>query len=188
VQNKNKKMVITDAGESLTGNSINYDRLQELKAFDESKAGVKGLVDAGITKIPRIFVRPPEDIASDFPSSGDPTSNRFTIPVINLGDTVGRHAEVVESVRQAAEIGFFQVVSHGIDESVLEEMLAAVRRFHELPREVKAEYYSRDPTRRVKFESNYDLYKSRFANWRDNMFCVIGPEDLDPQDFPIVCR
>ena len=121
-------------------------------------------MDAGITKIPRIFVRLPEDIASDFPSSGDPTSNRFTIPVINLGDTVCRHAEVVESVQRADEIGFFQVVSHGIDESVLEEMLAAVRRFHELPREVKAEYYSRDSTRRVKFESNFDLYKSRFAN------------------------
>ncbi|GLT72125.1 hypothetical protein SLA2020_440820 [Shorea laevis] len=147
-------MVITDAGESLTGNSINYDRLQELKAFDESKAGVKGLVDAGITKIPRIFVRPPEDVANDYPSSGDPTNNRFTIPVIDLGDTVGRHVEIVASVRQAAEMGFFQVVNHGIDERVLEEMMAAVRRFHELPREVKAEYYTREPTRRVKFESN----------------------------------
>jgi hypothetical protein len=52
-------MVITGAGESLTGNSVNYDRFQELKAFDDSKAGVKGLVDASIAKLPRIFVRPP---------------------------------------------------------------------------------------------------------------------------------
>jgi hypothetical protein len=33
-----------------------YDRMSELKAFDESKAGVKGLADAGVTKIPRIFI------------------------------------------------------------------------------------------------------------------------------------
>ena len=28
----------------------NYDRRSELKAFDESKAGVKGLVDAGVER------------------------------------------------------------------------------------------------------------------------------------------
>ncbi|KAK9081598.1 hypothetical protein Syun_031686 [Stephania yunnanensis] len=34
-------------------------RREELKAFDDTKAGVKGLVDAGVTKIPRIFIDPP---------------------------------------------------------------------------------------------------------------------------------
>lgn len=29
-----------------------YNRLSELKALDETKAGVKGLVDAGVTEIP----------------------------------------------------------------------------------------------------------------------------------------
>ena len=32
-----------------------YDRLRELKAFDDTKAGVKGLVDAGVAAIPAIF-------------------------------------------------------------------------------------------------------------------------------------
>ncbi|KAE9455442.1 hypothetical protein C3L33_12655, partial [Rhododendron williamsianum] len=32
-----------------------YNRLQELKAFDDTKSGVKGLVDAGIQSIPKIF-------------------------------------------------------------------------------------------------------------------------------------
>ncbi|KAK6781011.1 hypothetical protein RDI58_023195 [Solanum bulbocastanum] len=27
-----------------------YDRMSELKAFDDTKTGVKGLVDSGITK------------------------------------------------------------------------------------------------------------------------------------------
>ncbi|KAF7018760.1 hypothetical protein CFC21_032014 [Triticum aestivum] len=34
------------------------DRLHALKAFDDTKAGVKGLVDAGITTIPSIFHHP----------------------------------------------------------------------------------------------------------------------------------
>ncbi|KAM7462959.1 hypothetical protein LguiA_031080 [Lonicera macranthoides] len=42
-----------------TANKPIYDRTSELKAFDETKAGVKGLVDAGITQVPRIFHQPP---------------------------------------------------------------------------------------------------------------------------------
>ncbi|RYR06668.1 hypothetical protein Ahy_B05g073976 [Arachis hypogaea] len=33
-----------------------YHRNKELKLLDETKAGVKGLVDAGLTKLPKIFV------------------------------------------------------------------------------------------------------------------------------------
>lgn len=32
------------------------DRERELRAFDESKSGVKVVVDAGVTKIPKIFI------------------------------------------------------------------------------------------------------------------------------------
>lgn len=41
--------------EAAGGGGDDYDRLSELKAFDDSKAGVKGLVDAGVTTIPAIF-------------------------------------------------------------------------------------------------------------------------------------
>ncbi|RHN78620.1 putative deacetoxyvindoline 4-hydroxylase [Medicago truncatula] len=36
------------------------ERVKILKAFDETKFGVKGLVDAGITKIPHMFYHPPD--------------------------------------------------------------------------------------------------------------------------------
>ena len=32
-------------------NDSNYDRKAEIKAFDDSKTGVKGLVDSGVKKI-----------------------------------------------------------------------------------------------------------------------------------------
>ena len=186
-------MVITGAGESLTESSENYDRFQELKVFDDTKAGVKGLVDSNISKLPRIFVRPPEDdISGDRIQS---KNTQFIIPVIdlrNINVDVLRRAEAVDRVRRAAEeVGFFQVVNHGIGERVLEEMLEAARGFHELPREEKAEYYSRDQRmRKVNYGSNFDLYKSKFANWRDTLFCVMGPhpQPLDPKELPPLCR
>jgi hypothetical protein len=164
------------------------ERLQQLKAFDESKAGVKGIVDVGITKIPSIFIWTPEDpAAKDTPSSGKPTDPYpVTIPVVDLGDVAERPAKVIQDVRQAAEsVGFFHVVNHGIPNRVLEKMLKGARGFYELPREVKSEYYSRDPKKKVRYFSSYTLSK---PTWRDTMFCNMAPEPLDPQELPEVCR
>ncbi len=40
----------------LAGKKYDSDWESEPKAFDDTKVGVKGLVDAGVTKIPRIFI------------------------------------------------------------------------------------------------------------------------------------
>ncbi|PPS18224.1 hypothetical protein GOBAR_AA02357 [Gossypium barbadense] len=141
--------------DSGTQTPTTYDRFQELKAFDDSKSGVKGLVDAGITKIPRIFCRPKVEDHD----SVKPIPTQFTIPVVDLENIKARSDEVVEGIRKAGgEIGFFQVVNHGVPQSVLEEMLAAARGFHELPTEVKKSYYTREKTKKVIYGSNFDLY------------------------------
>ncbi|WVZ23924.1 hypothetical protein V8G54_003261 [Vigna mungo] len=121
-----------------TSSPTSFECLLELKAFEETKGGVKGLVDADITKIPHIFVLP-EDIAV----FGDQSHIQFEIPVIDLKD-----------------VGFFQVVNHGMPAKVLEDMLAACE-FHELPQEVKGEYYTREKQKKVKYWTNFDLYQSK---------------------------
>lgn len=166
-----------------------YDRLQELKAFDESKAGVKGLIDSGITKIPKMFVMPPEFIADNIPISGDSTANQFTIPIIDLNDIAEKRADVVAAMQQAAGTsGFFQVLNHGIPVKLMEEMLAKVHEFHELPAEVKGKYFTRERTDKVKYRTNFDFYQAKFANWRDSLVATMAPEPFDPQQLPPVCR
>lgn len=162
------------------------DRYRELRDFDESKSGVKGLSDSGLAKIPRIFVRPAEEIARDGSKTG---AAGLQVPVIDLKDLAANRPGTVAQVLEAArEVGFFQVLNHGIPESILEGGFAAARAFHELPKEAKAEYYDREGKSRVKFSCNFDLYKSRHAHWRDSLFCLMEPEPLDPEELPHVCR
>ncbi|XP_048554189.1 1-aminocyclopropane-1-carboxylate oxidase homolog 1-like [Triticum urartu] len=162
-------------------------RALNLKAFDETRAGVKGLVDAGVTAVPSIFHHPPESL-----THGAPRPHRFTVPVINLSSAVGTtttRAAVVAQVRAAAEtFGFFQVVGHGVPEAATSAMLAAVRGFIEEPVEAKAPYYTRDTGRRVRYQSNLDLFQSTAANWRDTLFVEMLPEPPAPEELPAACR
>nr|KAJ0219304.1 hypothetical protein LSAT_V11C300150580 [Lactuca sativa] len=156
-----------------------YDRPTELKAFDQTKTGVKGLVDAGIRQIPRIFIHPPE--------TSPKTSTIFEIPVVDLGST--DRASTVEKIRAASEnLGFFQVVNHGIPVTVMDEMLQGVRRFHEQDVEVKKQFYTRDLSRTVVYNSNFDLHSSPAANWRDTFFSFMAPSPPPPEELPEVCR
>ncbi|KAL5702339.1 hypothetical protein ACHQM5_027568 [Ranunculus cassubicifolius] len=160
-----------------TAAELNYNRVEELKAFDDTKTGVKGLVDSGIQKVPKIFIRQSNELNQ---------KSDFLIPVIDLQ---GERHEVIEEIKFASEKwGFFQVVNHGVPLGVLDEMIKGMHRFNEQD-ELKKDYYSRDPSKRVRFVSNYDLYKSKAANWRDTLTIQIRtPAQLNPKEIPSVCR
>ncbi|KAL5981369.1 hypothetical protein ACLOJK_015424 [Asimina triloba] len=181
-------MAFTGAGHIAAANGPDYDRLKELKAFDDTKAGVKGLVDAGVSKIPRIFIRPAEEVINTRVAD---SADHLQIPTIDLQGVDGdRRAEIVDEVRRASSRwGFFQVVNHGVGEEVLDGVLEGVVRFFEQAQEVKMEYYTRDEEgKNVLYSSNFDLYKSKAANWRDTLYCVMAPKPLDPSELPAACR
>ena len=164
-----------------------YDRAEEVKQFDETRGGVKGLVDSGVTKVPRFLIHPPETISNSPPDDVD----EFQVPVIDLEgyDDGSRRGEIVREIREAAETwGFFQMVNHGVPETVLNDMLEGIRQFHEQPKENKMEWYSRDRQRRVRFYSNGDLLVSRTANWRDSIAFDFQDGPLESEAFPSVCR
>ncbi|KAL6861839.1 hypothetical protein ACP4OV_017539 [Aristida adscensionis] len=171
---------------STTGMASGGDgRLRELHEFDNTKAGVKGLVDSGITSIPAIFRQPPDSLAIEVTTSPTPTS--MAIPVIDLSGTL--REEVVSRVREAAEIvGFFQVINHGVAGELLASMLDAVKRFNEQPAKAKRPYYTRDTTCKVRFNSNFDLFQSPAANWRDTITCQFAPEPPRPEELPEAFR
>ncbi|KAG4182666.1 hypothetical protein ERO13_A09G058100v2 [Gossypium hirsutum] len=170
------------------------NRQQELKAFDETKSGVKALVDSGLSKIPTIFTDEQyklerNNILNQKP--GSPTNNDG-IPIINLtgvDDNPNLRREIVKKVGEACEKwGFFQVINHGIPLATTDEMINGVRRFHEQDDEAKKEIYSRDYSKKVYYNSNIDLYKAEATNWRDTLCCVMAPRHPLPQELPAICR
>ncbi|KAK9153148.1 hypothetical protein Sjap_000628 [Stephania japonica] len=168
-----------------------YDRKKELQAFDDTKAGVRGLEEAGVTKIPRIFITPPDGIDNRVNSD---VEKAFKIPVIdlegiNIGDGFSTRKNVIDQVRQAAETGgFFQVVNHGIPIDMLDGMLDRVRRFSAEPKEERSKFYTRDLTKKVMYNCNFDLFQVPFAYWRDTLSCIIAPVSLNLEELPMVFR
>ncbi|KDP26555.1 hypothetical protein JCGZ_17713 [Jatropha curcas] len=176
----------TDSHVEDDNSSIIYNKAEEVKVFDETKAGVKGLVDSGISKIPRFFIHPPENLQKSCSSS------LLKVPVIDFEgfDSCWRRREVVNEILNAAETwGFFQMVNHVIPVSVLDEMLVSVKRFHQQPQELKMEWYSRDSKRKVRYFCNGDLLVNKApANWRDTIAFDFQDGKLDPNFYPQICR
>lgn len=166
---------------SINASGLVNDRLKDVKAFDETKLGVKGLVNSGITQIPSIFHHPSENLVNSEPGPvADP------IPIIDLS---GPTPEVVGRIRDAAnKFGFFQVVNHGVPISVLDGLVNGVKGFHELADEERMRYYSRDMVSGVNYMSNVDLYVSKAASWRDTLQLRLGPTPPDFDAIPPVCR
>ncbi|CAN1279500.1 1-aminocyclopropane-1-carboxylate oxidase homolog 1 [Linum perenne] len=136
------------------------DRLTQLKAFDATKAGVKGLVDAGVTEIPSLFHTPPHLL--DNRSSFD--KNKFTFPIIDLEGVAtdpAKRKEIVEKVRDA---------------------------FYEQDLEEKKEFFSRDYTRKIVYNSNFDLYTGQATNWRDSTVFYMSPDPPKPEELPAANR
>ncbi|CAN1828295.1 1-aminocyclopropane-1-carboxylate oxidase homolog 4 [Linum perenne] len=158
-----------------------YDRQKEVRDFEESKHGVKGLVDTGLSSIPRFFIH-----NNSNPAAANPNAGNESIPTIDLS---GERSKVVEQVSDAARrFGFFQIVNHGIPIQVLDSCVTSVRGFHELPTEEKEKLYGRQKKTGVSFFSNLDLFRSQAACWADALQIMLTPKLPDLEEIPEVCR
>ncbi|OUZ99384.1 Oxoglutarate/iron-dependent dioxygenase [Macleaya cordata] len=185
-------MSIDGGGAAVVVDDDGYDRSKEVKDFDDSKIGVKGLVDSGITSIPRFFVHPPESLPSiSGPTTQSPISHDdHRIPIVDLSSVNSDcRSIIVDQINEASRTwGFFQIINHDISLDVIDRTISSIKAFNEQPTEIKSKYYTRDMERGVGFASNFDLFRSKAASWRDSLQLRMGPTPPDFDLIPEICR
>ncbi|KAK1552403.1 hypothetical protein Q3G72_016175 [Acer saccharum] len=176
---------------STVNSTESYDRSRDVKQFEDTKTGVKGLVDSGITTIPRFFIHSPDKL-SDLSPNSTTRPGSDVIPTIDLSgvNDSDLRSTIVEKVTCASrELGFFQITNHGIEEELLESVIGAIKGFHEQPADIKKRVYSRDDMKRsVSFFSNFDLFHSKAANWGDTLQIKLGPTLPELDEIPEIYR
>ncbi|CAN4092841.1 unnamed protein product [Withania somnifera] len=171
---------------------MDYDLSDEKvkQTIEDTKAGIKGLVDAGIVEVPKIFIRPPHEVAEDL----NMTKSSLKVPTVDLSgiEVEERRKKIVDEIREACETwGLFQLINHGVPSSVLEGMIDGTRKFHDQDVEEKKKYYSHDQTKGVRYYSNVNLYKAkgRTVNWKDTLYINgILSGYIEPEEIPPVCK
>uniref|UniRef100_A0A0E0G747 Fe2OG dioxygenase domain-containing protein n=1 Tax=Oryza nivara TaxID=4536 RepID=A0A0E0G747_ORYNI len=81
------------------------------------------------------------------------------MPVINLGhlsldDPTVRSRVVNDIAKACRDLGYFQVISHGISQSVMDGAIEAASEFFKLPNEIKKEYASDDIRQPVRYDTS----------------------------------
>ncbi|KAL5227149.1 hypothetical protein ABZP36_015414 [Zizania latifolia] len=171
------------------------DAPASLAEFHSSRAGVRGLVESGVTVVPPLFLAPD---CKPSPPQPLPTGAAFAIPAVDL--SLPRSAAVPLVRAAARSFGFFHVTNHGVLDGTVASAISAVRAFHEQPVTARSVCYSLTPVDGVTY-STIPIQQPRNSGgqraasaaspllpWRDSLVVRFGPEAADLGRLPAACR
>nr|CAB3488024.1 unnamed protein product [Digitaria exilis] len=111
--------------------------------------------------LPESYIRP----ESDRPRLAEVTTDS-NVPLIDLASP-DKHRVIAEIGLACRTYGFFQVINHGIEEELLEKMMAVGLQFFRLPPEEKEKLYSDEPSKKIRLSTSFNVRKETVHNWRD---------------------
>ncbi|CAI9262980.1 unnamed protein product [Lactuca saligna] len=156
---------------------------------------VQELAKQSITKIPPRYVR--QDNQKPLFKSSDDTST-LSVPVIDLHTLFSTDpgsstysSELNKLHTAAKEWGFFQVINHGISESLLEDFKREVLSFFKLPMEEKQKLWQKEDSHEG-FGQLFVVSEEQKLDWCDLFYVITLPHNLRKsqlfQNLPPVLR
>ncbi|KAM7497542.1 hypothetical protein LguiA_021956 [Lonicera macranthoides] len=145
--------------------------------------GVKGLSDMGLKALPPQYIQPQSERLE--PSN---VAVEESVPVIDMSKW--HDPNVANLICEAAEKwGFFQIINHGVEIQVLENVKAATHRFFELPAEEKKKY-SKENSRSnsVRFGTSFTPDAENALEWKDYLSLFYVSDDEAASLWPPVCK
>ncbi|KAJ4846490.1 hypothetical protein Tsubulata_039976 [Turnera subulata] len=119
--------------------------------------------ERGFSYVPDQYVIP----SSSRPSLDPEVAN---VPVIDIGklreEGVQRANAIQEIGNACRDVGFFQIVNHGISQSVLDGALSVASDFFKLPTSEKAKFMSSDVCKPVRYATSIKDGIDKFQYWR----------------------
>ncbi|XP_062102112.1 protein DOWNY MILDEW RESISTANCE 6-like isoform X2 [Humulus lupulus] len=105
-----------------------------------------------------------------------------TIPVIDLKQ---EPTKLIHQIIDACkDFGFFQLINHGVEEKLIQDVLAVTKEFFELPAEDKAIFFSDDPKKICRLYTSIDYLKEPVHYWRDALRHLGHPLEKHIQFWP----
>ncbi|KAH9298920.1 hypothetical protein KI387_030602, partial [Taxus chinensis] len=149
---------------------------------------VELLVEKGITSIPDKFIRPPQErLATSAYTPCDHEEEH--VPVIDLQGlnccegSIEREKVLKQLGSACEEWGFFQIVNHGIPESLMEAMMNVGKAFFGLSVEEKQAYAALPGLVTQGYGSKYIQREGATRDWRDFIYLVLQPHSLRDYDY-----
>ncbi|KAK4397965.1 protein DOWNY MILDEW RESISTANCE 6 [Sesamum angolense] len=145
--------------------AFSYKRENQNGHVHDYKKGIKHLLDTAveIKELPSEFVLPLETS----PLSAAQTD----IPVIDLSGLSGppdARISTVKAISDACTLwGFFRIVNHGVEKSLMEEMVKVAEDFFGLTLEEKMKYASDDVMSPMRYGTSLNTSKTHALHWRD---------------------
>ncbi len=155
---------------------------------------VEILVEKGITSIPDKYIRPPQERLTS-PNPIEYVEEQ--VPLIDLQGlnccegSIERENVLKQLAYACEEWGFFQIVNHGIPESLMEAMMNVGKAFFGLSVEEKQAYAALPGLIMQGYGSKYIAREGATRDWRDYIYLLLQPHSIrdyaywpsNPSDF-----
>ncbi|MFS7942418.1 putative flavanone 3-dioxygenase [Helianthus anomalus] len=135
----------------------------EAKGSDTSFTSVMTLTEKCQQNIPEQYVLPPSQ-------RPNPTLVPTSLPVIDLSmmDHPPHRSQLILQLHAACnQLGFFQVINHGISSSVMKDALDSAEQFFDLPSDDKMCFASADVHKPVRYGTSMNHGVDQVFYWRD---------------------